>query len=264
MNRSCGYAAAPFAIVALALAVTHPAAPASAATALRTVTTADKTASVGVPAGWNLAKGSSGYVYVTGPQGEKVSLGAIIIGKNAPAATSGLGGEVAFALPFSSSLKDKFATIVRAGAAKQGMPDPQTSFASVMPTKLSLCTRLLGGFNGPPQQKFEAIMCSLAPDVLGLYKNITFLAQVPASRAAQDRPIVEAIAESYRVTPAMFKKMLAPYTALPPRPAGGVAPAMPGLAPYQDPTNSDCFDYNVIRESPPWEVPMHCGGRMPG
>jgi hypothetical protein len=39
---------------------------------------------------------------------------------------------------------------------------------------------------------------------------------------------------------------------------------MPGIAPYQDPTNSDCFDYNVIRESPPWEVPMHCGGTMPG
>ena len=42
-------------------------------------------------------------------------------------------------------------------------------------------------------------------------------------------------------------------------PAGGMMPA-----PYQDPTNSDCFDYNVIRQSPPWEVPMHCGGHMPG
>ncbi len=59
--------------------------------------------------------------------------------------------------------------------------------------------------------------------------------------------------------------MVAPYTALPPRPVtgGGAMPA-PVMAPYQDPTNSDCFDDNVIRQSPPWEVPMHCGGHMPG
>jgi hypothetical protein len=230
---------------------------------LTTATTDDKTASVGIPAGWKLAKGSNGFVYVTGPNDQRVNLGVIVIGKNGPPG-SGTSGEVAFALPFSATLKEKFTTILQAGAAKQGMAKPEITVASENPTKLPMCSRLFGSTTaGSDSRKFEAVICSLQPDWLGLYKNIVFLLQVPSSRAAQDRPIVEQIAASYRVTPDMFKKMLAPYTARPPQPQGGAMPAMPGLAPYQDPTNSDCFDYNVIRESPPWEVPMHCGGIKP-
>ena len=236
---------------------------ASASAQLTTATTDDKTASVGIPDGWKLAKGSNGFVYVTGPNDQRVNLGVIVIARNGPAG-GGTTGEVAFTLPYSATLKEKFSTILLAGAAKQGMAKPEIAFASEIPTRLPMCSKLLGSTTaGADARKFEGVICSLKPDWLGLYKNIVFLLEVPSSRAAQDRPIVEKIAGSYRVTPDMFKKMLAPYTALPPRPPGGAAVAMPGLAPYQDPTNSDCFDYNVIRESPPWEVPMHCGGIKP-
>jgi hypothetical protein len=251
------------AVAALAIAGTLISAPMNAASsvALTTATTGDKTATIGIPAGWTLAKGSNGYVYVTGPNDQRINLGVIVIGKNA-AAGSSLQGEVAFALPYSTSLKDKFTTILQAGATKSGMPQPQVTIASATPTKLPMCAKLLGGLTASgSSNKFEAVICSLKPDFLGLYKNIVFMAQVPASRAAQDRPLVEQIVMSYRVTPAMFKKMLAAYTPLPPMPSASLTS---GLAPYQDPTNSDCFDYNVIRESPPWEVPMHCGGTMPG
>lgn len=230
---------------------------------LKTATTDDKTASVGIPDGWKLVRGANGFVNVTGPNDERINLGVIVIAKDAPASTANPGGEVAFVMPFSASLKEKFTTILQAGAAKQGLPKPELAFASEVPTKLPMCSRLFGTATyGPDVNKFEGIICSLRPDWLGLYKNIVFLLQVPSSHATAARPIVEAIASSYRITPDMFKKMLAPYTALPPRPAGGGV--MPGLAPYQDPTNTDCFDYNVIRESPPWEVPMHCGGTKPG
>ncbi|HEY0798897.1 MAG TPA: hypothetical protein VGD50_07080 [Candidatus Baltobacteraceae bacterium] len=267
MLRTHGNSARVLGVVALAVgcAMFSPAFGADTSSpSLKATTTADKTASVGVPSGWTFVNGSKGSVYVTGPHGEQINLGVIVIGKNAPTG-SGLGGEVAFALPFTASLKDKFSAILEAGAAKAGKPEPDITFASEIPTKLPMCSRLFGGWTASDQsRKFEAIMCSLKPDYLGLYKNIVFLANVPSSNAAQDRPIVEKIAGSYRVTPDMFKKMLAAYTTLPPMPAaGGGAAALPGYAPYQDPTNSDCFDYNVIRESPPWEVPMHCGGHMP-
>ncbi len=229
---------------------------------LKTVTTADKTVSVGIPGGWTLAKGSSGFVYVTGPNDERINLGVIAVAKNAASGTSNLGAGAVFALPFSASLEDKFTATIRAGAAKQGMSQPQISFAGEYATKLPMCQRFLGGMTaGAQSTKFEAVLCSLQPDWLGYYKNLIFLAQVPSSVAAQDRPVIEQIVASYRVTPTMFKKMLASYTPLPPHPSGAI---MSGLAPYQDPTNSDCFDYNVIRESPPWEVPMHCGGTQPG
>jgi hypothetical protein len=271
MNTGHGNRARIVAIAALAVCgpmVSRASAQAQAAGAstidLKTTTTDDQTASVGIPDGWTLAKGSNGFVYVTGPNDERINLGVIAVAKNAPAAAGKPGGDVAFALPFSASLKEKFTTIFQAGAAKSGLPKPEIAIASEAPTRLPMCSRLFGSStSGTDARKFEGIICSLQPDWLGFYKNIVFLLLVPSSRAAEARPIVEKIASSYRVTPAMFKKMLAPYTALPPAPPGGTAPVMPGLAPYQDPTNSDCFDYNVIRESPPWEVPMHCGGIKP-
>ncbi|HEY5093891.1 MAG TPA: hypothetical protein VII69_02110 [Candidatus Eremiobacteraceae bacterium] len=233
-------------------------------TTLKTVTNSDKTASVGLPDGWKLAKGSNGYIYVTGPNDDRINLGASIVAKNAPAGTS-VGGGAVFALPYSASLKDKYTTIVQIGAAQQGLPKLQLTFASQTPTKLPMCARLLGSSTGGGQsRKFEAVLCSLQPDYLGFYKNIVFLANIPSNRVSQDRAIVEQIVSSYRLTPDMFKKLLSSYTPLPPHPAAGISGAVSGMAPYEDPTNSDCFDYNVIRESPPWEVPMHCGGTKPG
>ena len=257
-------------VVSFALAISSAAfAPASATDAaaptLTTHTAADKTASVGLPAGWKFVKGTKGFIYVTGPHDERINLGVIAIGKNASAG-SDLGGEIAFALPFSAAASDKFSAVLQAGAAKQGLPAPQVTFASTTRTRLPMCTLFVGGITAGTEapRKFEAVLCSLAPDYLGLYKNIVFLAQVPVNLAMQDRPIVQKIVQSYRVTPDMFQKMLAPYTPAPPIPAGGPAVGGYSVAPYQDPTNSDCFDYNVIRESPPWEVPMHCGGYQPG
>lgn len=234
----------------------------AATSTLKTATLSDKTASVGLPDGWKLAKGSNGYIYVTGPNDDRINLGAVILVKNAPAGT-GVGGDAKFALPYSASLKDKFTTIIQFGAAQQGGPVPQLTYAGQVPMRLPMCTRLLGGTTaGGQSRKFEAVLCSLRPDYLGYYKNIIFMANIPSNRVSQDRALVEQIVQSYRVTPAMFKKLLSAYTPLPPAPVGGASSYV--SAPYQDPTNSDCFDYNVIRESPPWEVPMHCGGTQPG
>jgi len=266
VNRFQRKAPCLLAVAALAIAgmlISRASMTAASTTKLKTATAQDQTASVGLPDGWTLGRGLNGFVHVTGPNDEQVNLGAIVIAKNASSGSGELGGEVAFALPFSASLKDKFTTILQKSAEKSGTPAPKITFASQSATKLPMCARFLGSWTaGSQSRKFEGVLCSLRPDFLGLYKNIVFLAQVPSSLAAKDRPIVEQIVESYRVTPAMFKKMLATYTPLPPHPAPGVP--MPAMAPYQDPTNSDCFDYNVIRESPPWEMPMHCGGYQPG
>jgi hypothetical protein len=235
----------------------------SAATlTLKTVTTDDKTASVGVPDGWTFAKGANGYVYVTGPNKETINLGAIVVAKNAPAGPGDAAQDVAFALPFTATLKEKFTTIIQTGAPKSGLPKPTISFASQTATKLPMCARLVGtSMYGSDSRTFEGVICSLQPDWLGLYKNIVFLLEAPSSHAADARPILEKIAASYRVTPAMFQKMVATYTPLPPSPPPAL---LNSLAPYQNSAKSaECFDYNIIRESPPWEVPMSCGGTNP-
>lgn len=227
----------------------------SSSTTFTTLTAGDNTASVSVPTGWKLIKSGNGFIGLSGPNKERVSLGVIALGKSGATAP-----EIATSLPFSATRKDKLTSIIQGSAAKHGMAVPQITYASETQMRLSVCSRFLGGWTaGSDDEKFEAIMCSLPPDFLGFYKNITFLANVPASRAAQDRPIVEKIAGSYRVKPAMFKRMVAPYTAPPPL-GGGGGTLVPGPLPGQD--FGECFDYNVIRESPPWEVPAKCGGHQ--
>jgi hypothetical protein len=249
---------AVYALAICAVALVPQNALASSSISLKTTTTADQTASIGLPSGWTLAKGGNGFVFVAGPNGERINLGALVVVKNAPVGTA-VGGEVAFAMPFRSSLEDRLTTIIESGAAKQGMAAPHITYATETKMKLPMCEQFTGGWTAGDQSRtFEGIICSLQPDYLGLYKNLVFLSNTPSSHASADRPIIEKIVNSYRVTPAMFKKMLSPYTPMPP------ASAMKFSAPYEDPTNSDCFDYNVIRESPPWEMPMHCGGWQPG
>ena len=267
MNRSHKNAARILvlaAVTACGLSFSSASTSAAASSTLKTVWTSDKTASVGLPDGWKLVKGANGFIYVTGPNDDRINLGDLVLAINAPAGTS-ISGDVRLAMPFSTSLKDKFTTIIQTGAKLSGAPVPQLTYASQSPTRLPMCARLLGSMDaGGQARKFEAIMCSLRPDYLGYYKNILFTANIPANRVTQDRSLVEQIVMSYRITPAMFKKLISSYTPLPPHPPAALQSAISGMAPYEDPTNSDCFDYNVIRESPPWEVPMHCGGTQPG
>jgi hypothetical protein len=258
MQSQARFQRALFAFAACAAVLAPQVVLGSSSTSLKTVTTSDKTASIGLPSGWTLARGGNGFVSVTGPNAERINLGVLVVAKNAPVGTA-VSGEVAFAMPFRSSLEDKFTTIIHSGAAKQGMPEPHITYATATKMKLPMCEQFTGGWTGGDQSwKFAGVICSLKPDYLGLYKNLVFLANTPASQASADRPIMGKIVNSYRVTGPMFKRMLAPYTPMPP------ASTMQFSAPYEDPTNADCFDYNIIRESPPWEMPMHCGGWQPG
>ena len=64
---------------------TAPAAPTSApAVPLQTYTLPDKSASAGVPAGWQIKGSGSGMIVMTGPQGENITLGQIIVAHNGP------------------------------------------------------------------------------------------------------------------------------------------------------------------------------------
>ena len=237
-----------------------------ASTTLKTVTTTDQTASVGLPTGWKLKKGLNGFVWITGPNSsdEQINLGTIIIAKNAPSGTP-INGEVLLAQPYNSSFEDKFTAIFQTAAAKKGKPQPQITFANEVPTKFQACSRFWGSMTeGTKPLKFEAVLCSLKPDMLGLYKNVFYVAQVPSSLAVTDRPIVEQIVQSYRITPSMFKKMIAPYTTPPPPSAGAAMPAAGMYGAAAALQSANCFDYNVIRESPPWEMPSSCGGWQPG
>ena len=60
------------------------AAPAAAPVQLQTYTLPDGSASAGVPAGWTVKGGGAGMIVMSGPQGENITLGQLIVARNGP------------------------------------------------------------------------------------------------------------------------------------------------------------------------------------
>ena len=75
---------------------------------LQPYTVPDKSASAGVPAGWNVKGSGSGMIVMTGPQGENITLGQIIVAHDGPfqAGQKGPNG-AAMTMPGSAKLSDK-------------------------------------------------------------------------------------------------------------------------------------------------------------
>jgi hypothetical protein len=225
-----------------------------------------------VPAGWKVVRADNSVIAISGPHGERISLGVTAILLNAgpnvnpPTSTAG----VSFNLPYNTNIKQKFVAIWQYAATKQGQSPPQFTFASGSMMKvapiLGQRARATGSVadSTDAPAKFETVMCSLPPDFGGAYKNIIIYAQIPASLAAQERSLAEAVMSSYRIPPAVLAKKLGPVYATPRIPVGSVggASSMGSIwaqANAAD-TASDCFDLTVLRETPTYQLPAKCGG----
>ncbi len=243
----------------------------SGATQLKPYTTPDKSASAGVPPGWKVTTGAQTDIVMTGPHGETIFLGRTIVARNA-AFNAGQrpSGGVDLSMPYSTPLAQKLTTIVQAGATAGGAQAPQISITSatsipLLPA-LGQCGRFIakaaGGAKG--SMTIASVMCSLPVDSGGLYKNVFKLATAPTGIAAQEASLAQAVFSSYRVPAPMLARKLAPVTPVPV--AHGAAPPAerPGMLTVPaDPTNSDCYDLVLIRETPTYQLPRHCGGTAP-
>jgi hypothetical protein len=234
-------------------------------------TAPDKSASAGVPSGWK-ADGSQTVITLTGPQGETIALGRTFVARNAAfqAGQKGAGG-ADLSMPYTAPLTQKLIMVYQQGAAVSGQQAPQITFTSATPMQvpaiLGQCGRFVANLTGPAQpQKIMGIFCSFPLDTGGAFKNVILVAQAPASVAAQDAPIAQAVFSSYQIPQAMLAKKLAPFTAPPPVMANGGA--NPGVSPVAIPgaaadVSAICFDEGVIRGYGPRQLPKECGGLAP-
>lgn len=234
-------------------------------------TAPDKSASAGVPSGWK-ASGSQTVITLTGPQGETIALGRTFVARNAAfqAGQKGAGG-ADLSMPYTAPLTQKLMMVYQQGAAVSGQQAPQITFTSATPMQvpaiLGQCGRFVANLTGPAQpQKIMGIFCSFPLDTGGAFKNVILVAQAPASVAAQDAPIAQAVFSSYQIPQAMLAKKLAPFTAPPPVMANGGA--NPGVSPVAIPgaaadVSAICFDEGVIRGYGPRQLPKECGGLAP-
>jgi len=262
---------------------TPKAAPAASASApaLKAYTASDQSASAGVPAGWQVTKGTQTVIQMTGPQGVSLSLGTTVVAQNA---AFQLGQKAAngidLAMPYSATLPQKFTMILQQSAASAGTAASQISVDSFtplqVPATVGQCGRLVVSYDGTHgATKALALLCSLPLDAGGTYKNILLYAEAPEAAAAAAAPTAQAVFGSYRIPAAWLQKKLAPFHAATPAAgpaAGNSAAGMAAAAAMMRSTNAaaagadvsaNCFDLSVLRSTPTRLLPRSCGGTKP-
>jgi hypothetical protein len=241
-----------------------PAAP----TSLQTYSAPDGSATVGVPAGWNVTKAAYAEIQMSGPNGEAISLGNTLFVLNGPSQPGQkANGLISMTIPNQATLAQKYAIVWHQAAAAAGDSTERVSVTSatpIPPGSVAQCGIFLGTqTNVKGASNFESRFCSLPMDTNGVYKLFWMTAVIPASLAAQERATAEAVLASYKPSLASLKGILQPSTPpLPPAGAagpGGGAPMSSTLyAEQQAQQTSNCMDEGVIREEPEWQLPPYC------
>jgi hypothetical protein len=252
---------------------TSPSAP-----ALTPYTASDQSASAGVPPGWQVTKGQQTVIGMTGPGGVNVTLGATFIANNAAFQLGQKGSNGAdLSMPYASTLAQKLAMILEQGSAISGQSISQFAVASAtpiqLPPALGQCGRFVAGFSGAQgPTKIMAVFCSLPLDSGGDYKNVLLFASAPSAAAAEAAPVAQSIFRSYQIPPTWLQKKLAPFNTPPPTSAAGAANSAAEAAMLNRATtnaarsantSANCFDLEVLRETPTYDLPRSCGGTKP-
>jgi hypothetical protein len=195
---------------------TAPAAPpALPPVPLQTYTLSDKSASAGVPAGWKVKGGASGMISMSGPQGETINLGEIILAHDGPFQVGQKGPDGAgIVMPNSAKLSNKLLMIFQQSAATSGESAPQIKFISggllQVPAAMGQCG-VFAVNNATTQLDAMGIFCSLPEDAGQFFKNILILGAAPAAAASQAAPTIFAVFKSYTIAPGWTSKIFGPF-----------------------------------------------------
>jgi hypothetical protein len=238
---------------------------------LQAYTAPDKSASAGLPSGWQVTTGAQTVIVMTGPNNETIDLGNTIIVRNA---TFQLGQKAAngidLSIPNSDTLAQKFTTVLQNNAALSGQPAPQINLSSAtplqVPATIGQCGRIVASVNGAKGlMTVVALMCSLPIDSGGTYKLIFKLAQAPPAIAQQESALAAAVFASYRMPAAMLQRKIAPFNVPPAVANAQVSSILASTAAAQraSDTQANCFDLTVLRETPTRLLPRACGGPGP-
>jgi len=192
-----------------------PTAPAAPPVQLQTYTLSDGSASAGVPAGWNAKGGASGMIVLTGPQGENITLGDIVLAHDGPFQVGQKGPDGAgIVMPSSAKLSDKLLMIFEQTAAINGEGAPQIKFIYgallQVPSAMGQCGVFIVS-NATTQLNAMGVLCSLPDDSGQFFKNILIIGSAPAAVAAKTVPTVLAVFKSYKIAPGWSQKILSPF-----------------------------------------------------
>jgi hypothetical protein len=259
-------------LAALSVAALAQSTPSAApAPKLAAYTTPDKSASAGVPPGWNVTNGAQTNIIMDGPKNEVINLGYTAVARNAPFQLGQKGsGGADVSIPNSASLSDKLTMVFENNAALNGTPAPEVKITSEtplqVPASVGQCGRIratITGKAGPVT--LAALMCSLPVDSGGTYKIMFKMAQAPPDIAQQEAALAGAVFASYRIPPAMLQQKIAPFYVNPAVVAAQTKAIMQQTMASEraSDVSANCFDLTVIRETPQGLLPRSCGGPRP-
>src|SRR5208282_3253783 len=179
-----------FGITVAATARAQAPAPAAAPVQLQLYTAPDKSASAGVPSGWQVTNAGSGAIAMAGPQGEAVSVKVIVahdgqfqLGQKGPSG-------VDLTMPSSAKLSDKLVMVLEQQAALNGIPVPQLKYLYAapieMPSGMGQCGMFaISAAEGANAGDGMGIFCSFADSSAKYFKSFLMYGAAPATIAAQ-------------------------------------------------------------------------------
>jgi hypothetical protein len=193
---------------------------------LHTVTAQDRSASIGLPDGWQLVPSRSmmGTLVALGPNGESAEMGTTFSAgdTNNPRIqqlmrTLQNGGlrNTSYAnatyLPYGADPAKTFVYFIQNLRHKAGLPQATYNFSSVTPAPSSgreRCTRMVGIADmndGKGQRELNAVYCTLPPGPAGSWMSMAYTTMAPVKVAAGERATLGAIMQSFSVNQAVVQ-----------------------------------------------------------
>jgi len=198
---------------------TAPAAP------LTRFTLSDNTASVGVPAGWQVTPGcAGGTITMGGPHGEVVDLALGLTAEDTgnrfvqqSMRNGSLNGAPVVILPYNTDMARAVPSILdqmRRIGGQGGSSNAQITKAEQMPAQGQRCVHVTGTTSPPGRgtNEMEAWACTTPPGPNGMYGITLFLVAIPTAYAGQERATAHAILTSFQQNTALLKAHVAAVT----------------------------------------------------
>jgi hypothetical protein len=253
--KSLRIAAVPVLLILFAIAVVvtaraRAASPDAAAVQLQPYTAPDKSASAGVPSGWQVTNAGRGAIAMAGPQGEAVNV-QVIVAHDGPFQLGQKGPSGAnLTMPSSAKLSDKLVMVLQQQAALNGTPVPLLKYLYAepirMPSGMGQCGMFaISAAGGANPGDAMGIFCSLGDSSAKFFKSFLMWGAAPATIAAQTVPTVEAVFKSYKLAPGWTQKILSPYTpadATDPGPGGSGYPSSANASTNPGPGSSGGYN----------------------
>jgi hypothetical protein len=191
---------------------------------MRTATLADGTATVSLPAGWNLGPGSKGgTAVVVGPQGEAIDLNWYLLVQDPRAPDyqrqmrMGIKPlpSIHIICPYNPNLTTAFPDIYQRMQTTAGLGTAPPKVDTIKPVEgtQGQCVDATGQVNlgGKGMKEFRELMCGTPPFQNGVYEYKISFYWLPPGATNRQRAICDAIMANYRVDQQRVDAQAAPY-----------------------------------------------------